>query len=1083
VHDDTQSQTGAVEGGPGEHLWFLEQLDRLQQVIRGTSEPESVMRAVLTCVLDIYACDRAWLIFPCDPASAYFRVPVRVTRMAGVARESSAETVPMNADLAGLARELLEADVPIACGPGGRFPVPAGVADGLEVRALVAMALHPTGSPPWIFGLDQCASPRTWRPRELRLFQEIGWRLAGYLGTYTILRQLRESEERARLALEVANIGSWWHDLEADVAYLDSRTQELYGLHRDTCCMADLLRLVHPDDAEALQGSIRSAHDPEGTGAYAVEHRIVLPNGEIRWVSKRARTHFTGEGASRRAQKVIGTTHDITQRKQAEESLRASEQRFRAIVDHAADAFFLHGEHLSIVDVNQQACDALGYTREELIGMDPLAFDTDFTPDGVALVESRLASGETLAFETSHRRKDGTVFPVEVRARGFYAEGRFSAVSTAHDISARRKAGESLLLFRSLIDHANDAIEVLDPETLRFLDVNETACRLHGYSREEYLSLTLQDISPDLRDVPSPELLARLLAKRRGPFESRHQRKDGKIFPVEITVNLVEVDRNYLLAVVRDVTERKQAQAALLHSHTLLNAVVEGTGDVIYVKDPEGRYLMINAAGARYFGRSPAEIVGRRDQDLLAHDLAATMAAEDTRVMVTGVATVREETRDSDVGTEYYLTARSPYRDSTGQLLGVVGITRDITHLKRLEEQFQQAQKMEAVGRLAGGIAHDFNNLLTVISGNSQLASAVLPPDTRAREFIEQVLEASERAAALTRQLLAFSRKQLLEPQVVSLDELLGSLLALLRRLIGEDVEITLIAGAPLDLTRVDPGQFEQAVINLVVNARDAMPSGGRILLETRTVELDGQSSGIHVDGLTGAFLEVAVSDTGTGMDEPTLRRIFEPFFTTKPAGKGTGLGLAMVYGFARQSGGHVTATSTPGHGSTFRLYLPRAESGASVTAALPRDFRSPRGTEIILLVEDEAAVRTLARKALQANGYTVLEAADGHEAMALVERQTGPIHLLVTDVVMPGMNGRQLSERLSARLPGLKTLFISGYTDTALDHDDLVAANAGFLQKPFDPIRLSDRVREVLDRPSGRSAPSHVAPDTPEAG
>jgi PAS domain S-box-containing protein len=407
---------------------------------------------------------------------------------------------------------------------------------------------------------------------------------------------------------------------------------------------------------------------------------------------------------------------------------------------------------------------------------------------------------------------------------------------------------------------------------------------------------------------------------------------------------------------------------------------------------------------------------------------------------------------------------RRAMRTVAGRVTKIVGTIQDVTELKRLEEQFRQAQKMEAVGQLAGGVAHDFNNLLTVINGMSELAFHQMRRDDPSRELIAEVLKAGERAAALTRQLLAYSRKQVLQPQILDVNVLLGELSKMLLRLIGENIGLRLEVDAALGRVKVDPGQFEQAVINLAVNARDAMPGGGRLTIETRNAELNESYVEQHPDAKPGRYVLVAVSDTGHGMDAATRARIFEPFFTTKGPGRGTGLGLAMVYGFVKQSGGHIDAESDVGRGTTFKVYLPRTDETVPFGRSSQDLVMLPAGAETILLVEDQDAVRNFARHVLLAEGYTVLEARDGEEASRVAQQCQGPIHLLVTDVVMPRMSGPHLAELLAQDRPELRVLFVSGHADEAVARCGVPEAGGAFLQKPFNPIQLARKVREVLD-------------------
>jgi two-component system, cell cycle sensor histidine kinase and response regulator CckA len=421
-----------------------------------------------------------------------------------------------------------------------------------------------------------------------------------------------------------------------------------------------------------------------------------------------------------------------------------------------------------------------------------------------------------------------------------------------------------------------------------------------------------------------------------------------------------------------------------------------------------------------------------------------------------------EEPQTRSDGKAVLLTSKVPLRDGSGAVVGVLGVYQDITERKKLEEQLRQAQKMEAVGRLAGGIAHDFNNLLTVVNGYSQVLMDSLAPEDSNRPLVEEIERAGDRAAGLTRQLLAFSRRQVLEPRVLCLNEVVGDTDRMLRRLIGEDILLTTSLDANLGRCRVDPGQLEQVLMNLVVNARDAMPKGGRLAITTRNVTGPCLEA---PDLPPGNYVELGVNDTGIGMDERTKARLFEPFFTTKGPGQGTGLGLATVYGIVTQSDGHIAVQSKPGRGTSFRVYLPRVNvSLPKVGDSRPAADALPRGVETLLLVEDEPAVRDLDRRVLTDCGYTVLEAKDGREAVRVAKGHGGRIDLLVSDVVMPHLGGRELAEELLTIRPDVKVLFVSGYTDDAIVRHG-VGAEYAFLQKPFTPAGLAKKVREVLDK------------------
>jgi signal transduction histidine kinase/ActR/RegA family two-component response regulator len=404
-----------------------------------------------------------------------------------------------------------------------------------------------------------------------------------------------------------------------------------------------------------------------------------------------------------------------------------------------------------------------------------------------------------------------------------------------------------------------------------------------------------------------------------------------------------------------------------------------------------------------------------------------------------------------------------------GRVPAELVVLMDVTHRHQLEEQLRQAQKMEAVGMLAGGVAHDFNNLLTIISGYSQLILNNLPANDPNRQSAEQIMKAGDRAATLTRQLLAFSRRQVLQPKVLDVNRLIGTLTTMLRRLIGEDIDLRLVLRDDLGKVNADPGQLEQVLMNLVVNARDAMPRGGTLTIETVNLNLDESYTSTHVGVKAGPYVMIAVSDTGTGMDEATKARVFEPFFTTKAPGRGTGLGLSTVFGIVQQSGGAVDIYSSPGKGTSAKVYLPRIDQAEAVESEAGR-AKLAKGTETILIAEDDEMVRSLVKETLERHGYKVLDAAGPVEAQKISDIYRGTIHLLVTDVVMPKINGRDLAARLMKRRSGMKVLYMSGYTDGAVVNSGILQKEVPFLQKPFTPGGLAEKVREVLEEKNGKS-------------
>ncbi|MDQ3818402.1 MAG: PAS domain S-box protein, partial [Acidobacteriota bacterium] len=592
----------------------------------------------------------------------------------------------------------------------------------------------------------------------------------------------------------------------------------------------------------------------------------------------------------------------------------------------------------------------------------------------------------------------------------------------------------------------------------------------YGYSREEFLAMTIKDIRPP-EDVPA---LLDTVARHSGGIDNvgnwRHVKKDGRIINVEITSHkLTFAGRPAQLVLVNDITERMRAELALRDAEEKYRNIFENAVEGIYQASPDGRFISVNPALARILGyESPEELMKHRLKVAGEHYVERDCYLELERLLGEYGVVVGYECEVYRKDRRRIWTSENVrvIRNRKGAIDYYEGSIEDISERKGLEEQLRQAQKMEAIGRLAGGVAHDFNNMLAIIMMHSDLTLRTLKPEDPLFHRFDEIKKAGERASSLTRQLLAFSRKQVQKLRVINLNTIIVDMEKMLRRLIGEDIELRTTLREGLGSVKADPGQIEQVVMNLVVNARDAMPEGGKLTIETENVFLDEAYASTRISVEAGYYVMLAVSDTGAGMDRRTQERIFDPFFTTKEVGRGTGLGLSTVYGIIKQTGGNIWVYSEIGRGTTFKIYLPRVDERAEQIPRSGGIREMAKGTETILLAEDEGLVRNLAREVLEVHGYKVLEAANGGAAFLICERFKGTIHLLLTDVIMPEMSGGELAKRLALIRPEMRVLFMSGYTDNAIVHHGVLDEGMNFIQKPFSADALAQKVREVLDAP-----------------
>jgi PAS domain S-box-containing protein len=931
------------------------------------------------------------------------------------------------------------------------LPVQLAAATGREVRDCEYAVVYNDGSSRSIFG------------NAVPLLDDTG-RIRGAVGAFIDIterkhaeKQLQATAERLKAILENAPVGIVINDREGCLIESNAAHQRMCGYSAAELKGTKFTDYTHPDDvARNLRLYEQLASDK--LQSFEMEKRYIRKDGEIIWI--RIIASRINEETN------IGILEDITERKQAEQQLRATADRLQAILEHAPVGIVVGNRDYRFVETNAAFQRMVGNSADELkqMGWKSLTHPDDVAHNAELVDGLMQGKVKNYDFEKRYLLKDGKM--IWVRVIGTRLDDQHK-ISIIEDITERKEAAEQLrrseARLRRLIDSNIVGVVIAGPDGI-ILDTNEAFLEMVGYARKDFKNgLGWRDLS-----VPEYKVLDDASAKQAGetgafrPYEKEFLRKNGTRVPVIVGGAMTEDGEAIVFAL--DLTELKQAQLELEQ----MARIVESADDAILSLSLTGAILSWNQGAERLLGYTKNEMIGASEKILLPADHGQEWE-QVGEVMAGGKALDYFKTvRIAKSGKEKPVWLRiSPIRDGSGKIIGISKIARDRSQAikaQALEEQLRQVQKLESLGRLAGGVAHDFNNLLMVILSYTEMLQDSLPAQDPLRRNTQEVMKAANRAASLTRQMLAFSRKQILSPVVLDLNAVIHETAKMLKRLIGEDIEFRISSAESLWATEADSDQMVQILLNFCVNARDAMPQGGTLTIETGNVTVKEGNIGVQPYVLPGDYVRLSVTDTGMGISKNVQGHIFDPFFTTKEVGKGTGLGLATVYGIVKQSGGYVWVDSELGRGACFTIYLPRVKR--AVAADMPAMAHArPRGTGTILVAEDEDALRGATCDYLRSLGYAVLDASSGQQALSLASEHEGQIDLLITDLAMPGVGGRELAQMLGSLRPDLKTIYMSGYSDDVVLQRGIHEQGATFLQKPFSLGMLALKVRDTLGR------------------
>jgi PAS domain S-box-containing protein len=868
-------------------------------------------------------------------------------------------------------------------------------------------------------------------------------------------------------AVAAARIGVWELDVPTGKVVGNQCLREIYGLEsHESLTLEFFVSRIHPADQSPVTAQVEACLSG-AVEMYDIEHRLVWPDASVHWVHVRGNVLHDEQG---RGTRLIGTMVDVTERKEAEQKLLAHDQLLRQLIAHTPAAVAMFDRDMRYLANSQRWVSDYNLEGVSLIGRSHYEVFPD-QPERWREIHRRALGGAVeRCDEDPFPRGDGSTDWLQWEVQPWReASGEIAGIIMfTQVITARKRAEEALQRaeekFARVFWAAPVAICMTRVADGLIFDVNREFERLFGFLRAEAVGRT----TVDLGLWPDPDERRRLVRQGMNPgdvptvTEVALRAKDGALIPVSSSAHRLQYEgEQYVLSAFQDLSERRRSDAAIRASESRLRRVfsspivgmafVSGDGKVSEANDECLRILGYTAAEAARTRLDLRKHVPTESQTLLAQALSAgnTLANKPREL----------ELLRRDGARVPVLLGISTIDEESG---GRIAFLFDLSERRGLERQLLHAQRMEAVGRLAAGIAHDFNNVLSAINMGTELLRDTLPADHAGREDLREVRKATDRAIRLVRQLLAFSRQQVLEPRVLGLNDLVTNLENMLRRLLGDHILMIIELHPGLQPVKADPGQIEQMILNLVVNARDAMPEGGNLTLVTDNVQLETECT-FDVPVARGPYVVLSVSDTGIGMDAATRARMFEPFFTTKEQGKGTGLGLSTVYGIVRQSGGAIDVVSAPNCGTTIRIYLPRVEEPLT-TSMIPSASDLVGGHETILVVEDDAAVRRTTRKLLVSLGYRVLETEGPGAALALAKVYVGGIDALLVDIKLPGKNGRDLAAEMLALRPKLRALFMSGHADGALLEAGGLAAGQAFIQKPFSSTALARKLRALLD-------------------